>query len=177
SSGAPLSTVALYKNGSVTEGRIYADSADVSGTGIARIFRFTPYTWHHVGVRITTTDGVTANGGVVGSVNGDAFSGVSNVQMLSDNGAGTNTPSDDYRPKFGLYRGIGTAYGVPAGDSWVEHRTITGYIGASNALTWKGGMNSNTWDTATTQNFLNGAAAATFTAVDEVTFNDSTANT
>src|SRR5439155_8396756 len=150
SSGAPLSTVALYKNGSVTEGRIYADSANASGTVIARTFTFTPNTWNHVVVRITTTDGVTTSGGVVGSVNADAFSGVSNVQMWSDDGLGG--VSNDYRPKFGLYRGIGITYGVPAGDSWVEHRTITGYAAASNLLTWKGGSNGNAWDT-TTANF------------------------
>src|SRR5207247_5966614 len=39
SSGAPLSTVALYRNGSgVTEGRIYADSAEKSGSDIVRTF-------------------------------------------------------------------------------------------------------------------------------------------
>src|SRR5438105_1162777 len=128
SSGAPLSTVALYKNGSVTEGRIYYDSANQSASAIARTFTFTPNTWNHVVVRITTTDGTTTTGGVVGSVNGDAFAGVTNVQMWSDDGLGG--VSNDYRPKFGLYRGMGTTYGIPAGDSWVEHRTITGYAAA-----------------------------------------------
>ena len=41
---------------------------------------------------------------------------------------------------------MGVSYGVPAGDSWVEHRTITGYIGTTNVLTWAGGLNGNTWD-------------------------------
>jgi hypothetical protein len=74
--------------------------------------------------------------------------------------AGTNTASNDYRTKFGLYRGIGTGYGVPTGESWIEHRTVTGYAGASNALTWKGGNNGNAWDVAATQNFLNGVTPA-----------------
>jgi autotransporter-associated beta strand protein len=178
SSGAPLSTVALYRNGSgVTEGRIYADSAEKSGSDIVRTFSFTPNIWYHVVVRITPTDKVNATGGVVASINGDAFAGQSDVLMWSDDGGGTNTASNDYRPKFGFYRAIGTSYGVPAGDSWVEHRTITGYIGASNALTWKGGLNSNAWDNNATQNFLNGAAPAAFNAVDQVNFNDTTANT
>ena len=50
------------------------------------------------------------------------------------------------------------------------------WIGASNVLTWKGGSNANAWDTAITQNFLNGASAAVFNTIDQVNFTDSTAN-
>ncbi len=177
SSGFPLVTVSLYKNGSVTEGRVIDGSANLSGSLTARTFSFTANTWNHVVVRITTTNGAAGDtsGALVASVNGDAFSGLSNVQMWSDNGAGA--PSDDYRTKFGFYRGIGTSYGVPAGDSWVEHRTITGSDSSSNVLTWKGGLASNTWDTAATANFLNGASASVFKTIDQVNFDNSTANT
>ena len=126
-------------------------------------------------MRVTTTDGTTTTGALFGSINGDAFSGVSNIPLWSDNGAGS--PSNDYRTKFGLYRGMGTNYGVPAGDSWIEHRTITGYTATSNVLTWKGGANANTWDNNTTANFLNGAASSVFNTGDQVNFDNSSANT
>src|SRR5262249_25655751 len=65
----------------------------------------------------------------------------------------------------------------PVGDSWVEHRTITGYQGSSNVLTWQGGQNNNTWDTATTANFLNGASTSTFNTIDQINFTNSSSNT
>jgi autotransporter-associated beta strand protein len=177
SSGFPLVTVSLYKNGSVTEGRVIDGSENLSGSSTARTFSFTANTWNHVVVRVTTTNGTAGDtsGALVASVNGDAFSGLTNVQMWSDDGAGA--PSNDYRTKFGFYRGIGTTYGVPAGDSWVEHRTITGYDATSNVLTWKGGLAGNAWDTATTANFLNGASASVFNTIDQVNFDNSSANT
>ena len=124
----------------------------------------------HVVIRITTSAAGSNTGAEVASINGDAFSGITNTPVFL-------TDSTEYRPKFGFYRGIGTTYGVPTGDSWVEHRTVTGYIGASNILTWKGGQNSNAWNTQITQNFLNGATPSVFNTVDQVIFNDSTANT
>jgi autotransporter-associated beta strand protein len=180
SSGSPLVTVSLYKNGSVTEGRIQATSDGRAGTDVVRTFSFAGNTWNHVVVRITPTDDVALTGAVLGSVNGDAFAGLSNVSMWSNDGGATpDVPSNDYRTKFGLYRGIGTSYGVPAGDSWIEHRTVTGYAGASKALTWKGGVagNTGTWDNGVTANFLNGAAASTFNSPDQVVFDNSSTNT
>src|SRR3954454_21814253 len=56
SSGSPLVTVSLYKNGSVTEGRIDCNSADASGDKIARTFSFTPNAWNHVVVRIAPSN-------------------------------------------------------------------------------------------------------------------------
>jgi autotransporter-associated beta strand protein len=176
SSGSPLVTVSLYKSGGVTQGRIQATSEGRSGTDIVRTFSFTPNTWNHVVVRITPTDDVATTGSLLGSINGDAFSGLSNISLWSDDGGGTNSPSDDYRTKFGFYRSISTSNGVPTGDSWIDHRTVTGYAGASNSLKWKGGSGGNIWDNGVTLNFLNGAAAAVFNAVDQVTFDDSTAN-
>jgi hypothetical protein len=143
SSGSPLVTVSLYKNSSgQTEGRVIADSEHKSGSDIVRTFTFTPNTWNHVVVRITPTDKLSATGGW-------SRRSRRRVQRADQRAAVVGrrrrhrTASNDYRPKFGFYRGIGTDYGVPSGDSWIEHRTITGYSGASNALTWKGGAAGN----------------------------------
>src|SRR4029434_1652728 len=59
------------------------------------------------------------------------------------------------------------------GDSWVEHRTVSGYIGSTKLLTWKGGLNSNAWDTNTPANFLNGVTASVFNAADQSLFDNS----
>src|SRR4051812_24455560 len=104
SSGSPLVTVSLYKNGSVTEGRIQATSDGRPGTDIVRTFSFTPNTWNHVVVRIKPTDDVAVTGAVLGSVNGDAFAGLTNVSMWSNDGGAAGDPSNDYRTKFGFYR-------------------------------------------------------------------------
>ncbi|HEY7087900.1 MAG TPA: autotransporter-associated beta strand repeat-containing protein, partial [Tepidisphaeraceae bacterium] len=161
--GPPLVTVSLYRNGSAIQGRVISSSD--AGGGTVRTFNYTAGEWCHVVCHITTSAAGSATGAILTSINGDAFSGVSNQQIYL-------TGSTDYRPKWGLYRGIGVDYGVPAGDSWVEHRTVTGYIGTTNLLTWKGGLNSNTWDTGTTQNFLNGGTASVFNAVDQVIFDN-----
>ena len=166
--GAPLVAGALYQSNGVTYGRIDSDGDGKNGT--VRTFNFTAGQWIHVVIRITPCASNESIGQVTGSIDGDGFTGFANVPIYL-------TSSTEYRPKFGLYRGIGTGYGVPAGDSWFEHRTVTGYIGTSNMLTWKGGLNSNTWDNDTTQNFLNGAAAAGFNIDDQINFTDSTTNT
>jgi autotransporter-associated beta strand protein len=72
--------------------------------------------------------------------------------------------------------GTSSDYAALGGDMYLEHRTVGGYVGATHSLTWKGGANANAWDIATTANFLNGAASTTFSDVDEVLFDDSTAN-
>jgi autotransporter-associated beta strand protein len=169
-SGPPLVTVSLYKNGNAIQGRLLQNSDGTTTTGTPRTFSYTAGEWCHVVVRITTCASTESSGAVLASINGDAFQGITGQPIYL---AG----STDYRPKWGLYRGIGVDYGVPPGDSWVEHRTVSGYIGASNLLTWNGGQNSNTWDNGATLNFLNGAAAAAFNIDDQVNFTDASNNT
>jgi autotransporter-associated beta strand protein len=166
--GAPLVAGAFYKSGSTTYMRFDSDGDGRNGT--VGTFSFTVGQWNHVVIRITPCQSTESIGQVTASVDGSNFVGYTSSSIFL-------TSSTEYRPKFGFYRGIGTGYGVPNGDSWFEHRTVTGFIGSRNVLTWKGGINSNTWDTGSTQNFLNGAAASAFTLADEVNFNDSTANT
>jgi autotransporter-associated beta strand protein len=179
SSGSPLVTVSLYKSSGITQGRIQVTSDGRSGTDVIRTFSFTPNQWNHVVVRVTPTDDVSATGSVLGSINGDAFSGLTNALIYSlDGDPTTPAPSNDYRLKAGFYRSISTSNGVPAGDSWMEHRTVAGYVGTSNSLKWKGGAagNPNAWDAGSTANFLNGAATTVFNDVDEVLFDDTSAN-
>lgn len=166
-SGPPLVTLSLYKSGSTIQGRIISNS-DSGGT-TPRTFSYTAGQWAHAVVRITTSASNQSTGAVLTSIDGDAFSGTSNVPVYLND-------STDYRPKWGLYRGIMTDYGVPDGASWTEHRTVTGYIGTSNILKWKGGLAANAWDTANTQNFLIGASPSAFNTIDQVLFDDSTAN-
>jgi autotransporter-associated beta strand protein len=170
SSGSPLVTLSLYKSGGVTVGRLQYQSGDASSSTIVRTFAFTPGQWIHAVIRITTTSSSGSNGVVLASINGDAFQGVTGVPVYR-NGATT------YYNKWGFYRGIGLDYGVPLGDSWVEDRTVTLLKGATNILKWNGGLNGNAWDLAATQNWLNGAAASPFNTADQVSFDDSTANT
>ena len=50
------------------------------------------------------------------SINGDGYSGVSGVPVFRPD-------ATDYRPKWGLYRGINSARFV--GTNWVEDRSVT----------------------------------------------------
>src|SRR3954454_21097810 len=143
---SPLVAGALYKSGSTTYMRF--DSDGDGRTGTVGTFSFAAGQWYHADIRITTCLSTESTGQVTASVDGSNFVGFTNSPIYL-------TDSTDYRPKFGFYRGIGTGYGVPAGDSWFEHRTVTGYVGSRNVLTWKGGSNAYAWDTSATQNFLN----------------------
>jgi autotransporter-associated beta strand protein len=168
--GPPLVTVTLRKNGTGVQGQIITSSDGPSVP--TKTFAFTPGAWTHFDVRITTSAEGQATGSVLTSVDGGAFFGTTNAQVyLAD--------STDYRPKWGLYRSITTTNGVPVGDSWVEHRTVTGYADASNLLAWKGGVGipSSNWETNSTQNFLNGSTASVFKTADQINFNDTTTNT
>jgi autotransporter-associated beta strand protein len=168
--GAPFATVSLYKNGTGIQGKIETYALNGSTETVPTTFTYVAGQWCHVVIRITPCAAGETTGSVLASINGSAFAGITGAPLYL-------TGSTDFRPKFGLYRGIGVSYGVPAGDSWVEHRTITGYMGTSNVLTWNGGLNNNTWDSATTANFLNGAAGSVFNLLDQTNFTNSSANT
>ena len=136
----PLSR--LYKSGSGIQGRVDCFTDGTTGTNneiIPTTFSYTAGQWAHFDIRITPCAQGESTGAILLSVNGGTFAGMTNAAI-------DLTGSTDFRPKFGFYRGMGVNYGVPAGDSWVEHRTITGYIGTTNVLTWAGGLNGNTWD-------------------------------
>jgi autotransporter-associated beta strand protein len=170
----PLATISLYKNGSGIQGRVDCFSDGTSGTPqtetIPATYSYTAGQWIHFVIRITPCKQGETTGGIQLSVNGGAFTGVTNQAIDLQN-------SSTFRPKFGLYRSISTGNGVPVDVSWVEHRTVTGYDGSSNLLTWQGGQNSNTWDTGSTPNFLNGSTGSVFNTIDQVNFTGSTNTT
>jgi autotransporter-associated beta strand protein len=170
--GSPLATISLYKSGSGIQGRVDAFSDGSSGSTSETVpvtFSYTAGQWIHFVIRITPCAAGESTGQIQLSVNGGAFTGIANAPV-------DLTGSTDFRPKFGFYRGISTTNGVPAGISWVEHRTITGYIGTSNVLTWNGTATTSTWDNNTTQSFLNGTSAASFNIDDQINFTDAAAN-
>ncbi len=173
----PLATISLLKNGSGIQGQVQyftdGDTPNTDGSSsqfVATTFNYTAGQWIHFDIRITPCALGQSTGSILLSVNGGAFTGVTNQAIDLTN-------STVYRPKFGFYRKISTTDGVPAGDSWVEHRTITGYIGSSNVLTWNGTSGTNTWDNNTSLSFLNGASAASFNTDDQINFTDAAANT
>ncbi len=171
--GPPLATISLYKSGSSIQGRVDCFTDGTTGNNteiIPTTFSYTSGQWAHFVIRITPCAQGETTGQILLSVNGSPFAGITNAAI-------DLTGSTDFRPKFGLYRSISTSNGVPAGDSWVEHRTITGYMGTSNVLTWQGGLNSNRWDSGATANFLNGAVGSVFNLLDQVNFTNSSANT
>jgi hypothetical protein len=103
--GAPLVTLSILDN-------THAALRYVSGTGgfkDAQGFEWKPGEWMTIRFRLTTSTG--NNGALLLSVNGGPFKGVTGVPMYRPR-------ATDYRPKWGLYRGV-----VPAmRDDWVEHK-------------------------------------------------------
>jgi hypothetical protein len=110
--GAPLVVLSVL-NGTNTAAVRYC-SGDASGFTIARQFQWKPGTWQNVRIRIITSN--DNKGRILVSVNGDAWRGVKNVRMYRPD-------ATDYRPKWGLYRGVTSS--MPFGDNWVEHRLPT----------------------------------------------------
>ena len=95
--GAPLVTLSLGSGGNGTL-RIW--SGDAGNSSTSRSFKWSPNTWTHADLLITTSLGNT--GSVLASINGDAYTGVFGVPVYRPD-------ATDYRPKWGLYRGINSA--------------------------------------------------------------------
>ena len=104
--GAPLVTLSIMP-GTNTAALRYVSGR--SGFKVARQFHWTPGEWQTVRIRVKTSAKPT--GALLLSVNGDPFDGVQDLPMF-------RPQATDYRPKWGLYRGI-----VPGlHDDWVEHK-------------------------------------------------------
>ncbi|HTL67089.1 MAG TPA: hypothetical protein VL200_05460 [Lacunisphaera sp.] len=110
-SGAPLVTISL------DPGRGHAEVRYWSGTArhatVARAFPWRPGVWQTVRLRLRTSTG--ADGEVLASVNGDEFQGARHVALFRPG-------ATDYRPKWGLYRGVSP--GQPLGDDYIEHKDV-----------------------------------------------------
>ncbi len=96
-------------------------------------------------------------GSVMASINGDAFSGLTNLPVFRPD-------ATDYRPKWGFYRAINT--GMFVGTNWIEDRNVTagsvlpgdfnlnGVVDAADYVAWGNGLGTvytqadfNTWRT------------------------------
>jgi hypothetical protein len=134
----PLVTLTLNKNG---VGGLRLWSGTASNFTVARNFTYTTNAWNHADILITTSLGNT--GSVTASVNGDAFSGLSNLPVFRPS-------ATDYRPKWGFYRAINTSMFV--GTNWIEDRNVTagpaipgdfnnnGIVDAADYVVWRNGL-------------------------------------
>jgi hypothetical protein len=111
-SGAPLVTISILPGDGRAEIRYWSGTA--KSAAVARQFSWRPGVWQTVCVRVKTSNG--ADGEVLASVDGDEFRGVRNVALHRPD-------ASDYRPKWGLYRGVNP--GLPIGDDYVEHKDVS----------------------------------------------------
>src|SRR3954447_427092 len=107
----PLVTLTLNKNG-VGGLRLWSGSSADFAT--ARNFTYATHTWMHADILINPSLGNT--GSVLASINGDGYSGLSNLPVFRPS-------ATDYRPKWGFYRAINTSMFV--GTNWMEDRSVT----------------------------------------------------
>jgi hypothetical protein len=111
-SGAPLVTLSLLEGDSRAAVQYWPAGAKSAIT--VREFAWAPARWQTVCLRVTTSTG--SDGAVLASVDGDAFQGVQGVAVCRPEGT-------DYRPKWGLYRGVRPD--LPIADAYVDHRDVT----------------------------------------------------
>lgn len=112
--GAPLVVLSILGD----EGRAAVRywSGDAKGFSIVRELAWKPGIWQTIRIRIRTSP--EADGEILVSVAGDDFRGVQNTPVC-------RSDATDYRPKWGLYRGIDKDRPMPMGDNWVEHKDAT----------------------------------------------------
>jgi autotransporter-associated beta strand protein len=158
-SGAPLVTLSLNSGGNGSL-RIWSGSAGNSST--ARSFQWTPDTWTHADIIITTSQGNT--GSVIASINGDSYSGKTVLPVYRPD-------ATDYRPKWGLYRGINSALYV--GTNWVEDMGVTASRIAANEIIWNPYPSSDTaWNEREGNNWIKSGMPGGYADGNDVIFGD-----
>jgi len=115
SKGPPLVTLSIMPG--TGAGALQFDSGR-GGFRVARAFTWSPGEWETVRIRVKTT--THDDGELMLSVNGDEFQGVKGLPIF-------RPQSTEYRPKWGLYRGI--VAGMH--DDWVEHKNAVAHKLAS----------------------------------------------
>lgn len=113
-SGAPLVVLSIL--GDTGKAAVRYWSGDARGFSIVREVAWKPDTWQTIRCRIKTS--TKAEGEILVSVDGDEFRGLEGVPVFRPG-------ATDYRPKWGLYRGIDKEHPMPMGDDWVEHKDAT----------------------------------------------------
>jgi len=111
-SGAPLVVASIGSGQSSATARYWPGTS--SNFIVARSYNWVPDTWQNLRLRITTSVAGANTGELRASVNGDALEGVTGVPMYRPD-------STDYRPKWGLYRGVEDGLTM-IGDDYVEHK-------------------------------------------------------
>ena len=100
---------------SITMSLVAGNKAQIrwfTGNKLAREFTFKPGEFTRVVIRVKTSK--SGDGLLMASVNGDKFQGIANQPIFLKD-------ATDYRPKWGLYRGM--VAGMH--DDWVEHKDVT----------------------------------------------------
>jgi len=92
--------------------------------------------------------------------------------LISYNGASLPSPSD-----FHLIVGAGGQTRQMLSVATQTNQVNLNVSGSPANLVWKGGNAGNAWDIVTTQNWVNGVTGDKFYQLDNVTFDDSSANT
>jgi hypothetical protein len=109
--GPPMVTFSI-NDGTSSAGVKYCSGGCSSGQTTARGVSWARATWETILIRIHTS---TSSGEVRLSKNGDSMSGKTGTPVYLSG-------STDYRPKWGLYRGVN--HDSPLTDGYIEHRNV-----------------------------------------------------
>lgn len=112
--GAPLIVLSILNGADTAAVRFWP--GDSRSFVVARQFKWKPDTWQTVKIRVKTSTATSHDGQVLVSVDRDDFQGVKDVSVFRPD-------ATDYRPKWGLYRGI--SKDLPEGASFIEHRNAS----------------------------------------------------
>lgn len=110
-SGAPLVVNSIHSGTSASQ-RYWSGSMTTFAT--SRSFSFSVGSFQTVNNRLRVS--TSSTGECRASINGDAFAGKTGISLYRPS-------STDYRPKWGLYRGVGSS--EPYGDDYIEHRSVS----------------------------------------------------
>ena len=107
--GAPLVVSSLHSSSSQT---VRYNSGTSENFSTARSFSYSVASYQDLRIRVKTA---SSGGYVTASVNGGSFSGATNINA-------TRSGASDYRPKWGLYRGVSA--GDSISDASIEHTNV-----------------------------------------------------
>lgn len=110
-SGAPLVVNSIHSSTSASL-RYWSGSMTTFST--ARSFSYSVGSFQTVNNRLKVA--TSATGECLASINGGSFSGRTGISLYRPS-------ATDYRPKWGLYRGVDSD--EPYGDDYVEHRSVS----------------------------------------------------
>jgi hypothetical protein len=120
SSGAPMITTSIF-SGTNSAAVRYASTSfspyNVFSPKVVRNITFTPGSWTAQTIRVRATADGENTGLVLVSLNGDAFQGVTGVEV-------SRPESTEYYPKWGLYRGQSLTSNFSPAD-YIQHSNVS----------------------------------------------------